>query len=416
MADVMDGESSSETEVESEGSFEEFLEEPTQRGREVVPRVISSSWQMQLASSALRLQHQPWLCKFPAREQAMLRQAGWNAENYMRMDGILQAFEDESSSKCSGESLKPAEGRGTAALVAYFGDFFFQRFLPLWVRNPSAISLWLNFVKEPGLTATHVKVRKLNCPEKHGPARLAWLQHLFAEMQDWNVPKASHSSMTVGDFVAIDGLLYIVGFDGFYVVNFEEKDMELVRVEDTFGALETEEALPDKKGKKGKKKKKNQNVHTSQGSGDAAPDMAENGKGGGKGKGKKKGKGKGWQPKGTWEKKGAAGESEAPEAKGKGKAEAKGHNDGKGHGKNYGNGGKGKDGKGYKGGKGYDAKGYKGKDGKGKGWEMKGKGKGKSKDGKGWEQDWHGKGKGKAKGRDGKGWESEWYAQGLVLQ
>lgn len=41
--------------------------------------------------------------------------------------------------------------------------------------------------------------------------------------------------------------------------------MELVRVEDTFGALETEEALPDKKGKKGKKKKKNQNVHTSQG-------------------------------------------------------------------------------------------------------------------------------------------------------
>ena len=58
---------------------------------------------------------------------------------------------------------------------------------------------------------------------------------------------------------------------------------------------------------------------------------------------------------------------------GKGKAEAKGHNDGKGHGKNYGNGGKGKDGKGYKGGKGYDAKGYKGKDGKGKGWEMKGR-------------------------------------------
>ena len=44
--------------------------------------------------------------------------------------------------------------------------------------------------QEPGLTATHVKVRKLNCPEKHGPARLAWLQHLFAEMQDWNVPKA----------------------------------------------------------------------------------------------------------------------------------------------------------------------------------------------------------------------------------
>ena len=26
--------------------------------------------------------------------EAMLRQAGWNAENYMRMDGILQAFED----------------------------------------------------------------------------------------------------------------------------------------------------------------------------------------------------------------------------------------------------------------------------------------------------------------------------------
>ncbi|CAK9109001.1 Ribosomal RNA large subunit methyltransferase F [Durusdinium trenchii] len=433
MADL-DDESSEETES-SEGSDMDVIEEAAERGREPHPRVIMSSWHIQLSMAATR-GDRPWECRLPSHQVARLKQAGWIGQAYMQLRGLREAFEEIPNAGAMPESSSTG-----SAVVLYSVPLFQERFLPLWVKNPSAIHSWINFVKsqEKGLGATHCPVRHLKCPVPHGLERLKWLQKIYGEMQATGKQgprfhrKATHASMTVGDVVAIEEHTYMAAFDGFYVVNLNRADGhdvndDFVRMEDTFGigeedgkkVLQLEEKGARKgKGKgKGKRNKKNKGhdlEHTWPGKGGKGGDGGNTNhteeQSGQPGKGKKKNKNNKWQSKPT----------EAPQnygspngdgfAKGKGKSKGKkGSKGSKGWWQNkqsgeappnYGS----VEADGW--GKGVDAGWGKGAKGKGKSGKSKGKGWWSKADGRtdenagygGWGKE--GKGKGKSKGKQG---------------
>lgn len=249
-----DGGADSEDES-SEGSDLDVMEEACERGRELHPRVITSSWHMQLAYAAKKGECS-WRSRIPQCQMERLRQAGWSGKCYLRLDGLVESFEEKLCFPTVGKHEKGA------TIVAYAMPLFQERFLPLWIKSPSAISSWISYVKkvDRGVAATHAEVRSLDCPFKHGPERLKWLQQIFAEQQyggggkcEWGYKRVTHCSMTVGDIFIMGELVYLSAFDGFWVVNLNGHS-ECVRVEDTFGAMLEEKAS---------------------GSGDVRPDLRE---------------------------------------------------------------------------------------------------------------------------------------------
>ena len=71
----------------------QVIEEAAERGREPHPRVIMSSWHIQLSMAATR-GDRPWECRLPSHQVARLKQAGWIGQAYMQLRGLREAFEE----------------------------------------------------------------------------------------------------------------------------------------------------------------------------------------------------------------------------------------------------------------------------------------------------------------------------------
>ena len=187
------------------------------------------------------------------------RRIKWTSSNtFMRLDGVLEVFYETGTrplkSHCCLADIgadmnvtkKMPEGCRPATVV-YFNDHFFHNHLPGFLLGKAGMQAWVREISGPkaGLQATHAMQRNIYCPVKEGDSEFVpWLRSLFVALQAGNyspngdVAKqqklgVDHASMTVGDLVKLGERLFVVGLDGFYVVNMQEAEPTLRRLEET---------------------------------------------------------------------------------------------------------------------------------------------------------------------------------------
>jgi len=206
---------------------------------------------------------EPWEVLLPAEERLLLQ---WTSSvTFMKMDGILEAYLETDMMplktyrrgglrapinhfrSANIREIEEAPEGCREADVAFFNDHFFRNYLPSFISNGRAMHQWLAYVMQPkvGVRATHAVARKISCPVKDGPELYEWLHDVFTALQapryspngeaaDMLDAGIDHASMTIGDFVRIGETLYMVGLDGFFVLNLKESDQRVVRLEDHF--------------------------------------------------------------------------------------------------------------------------------------------------------------------------------------
>ena len=183
----------------------------------------------------------------------------WTSSNsFMRLDGVLEVFYETGTrplkSHCCladigadmNKTKQMPEGCRPATVV-YFNDRFFHKHLPGFLLGKAGMQAWVREISRPkaGLQATHARQRNICCPVKEGDSEFVpWLRSVFVALQAGNyspngdVAKqqklgVDHASMTVGDLVKLGERLFVVGLDGFYVVNMQEAEPTLRRLEET---------------------------------------------------------------------------------------------------------------------------------------------------------------------------------------
>jgi len=253
----------SESEAATEASVGDFHEDAYKRGREPYAKLIFSSWVVNMAHESIEdSDDEPWFVRLPQKERAKIT---WTkADKFMNMDGIMEAYTETGArpleSHCVRrrtplrtfrsaklENVEEVPDGCRLATVGFFNDNFFRNHLTGWIRDPQSMLTWVKFLSQPKVTvrATHVVARKIVCPAHDGPELIEWLHHVFAGLQAKRYSPngeekhlidqgVDHASMTIGDFVKIGDVLYIVGLDGFYASNVKAKDLAVVPLQDFF--------------------------------------------------------------------------------------------------------------------------------------------------------------------------------------
>jgi len=406
--------------VASEGAYEPAAE----RGRDPLPRIISSSNCVEVFR---RLRWDSGINCRPVSPDKREQEAKANRtipphnplhtlpQRIMRFDGAMEAWLEEmplpvdlhSSPMHYGSLSDAAERRpelsvlqagNQAATIWYFTMEFLQQLWPMFISSDDAgLKYWERALLERGchITSTHIEVGRVDCPvEKTGKARTQWLKALFSALQtkQWSPNcearlflhkrRLTHAAMSIGDAVQIGSKLYFVTLAGFT----EVKDAANVLPPGSFDPNEVEApsqdlgepepAAPSREGKKKNKKKNKGNKwkpvdREESGEDEEEEDHADasNGVEGGKTNGKK---GNGRRNRGKNNGKGDGAQQGAEEQATKGGKGAKGGDEsgrGKGEAKGGDENGKGKGANGKSKGKGEGQGGdnARGKEGKGKG-------------------------------------------------
>lgn len=247
--------------VASEGGYEPASE----RGRDPLPRIISSSHCVEI------FRRVRWVdAAFCARPNSISKPTGGKGKarapqtpcavdtldglppTLMRFDGAMEAWLEEmpaSKNECRlvrhYATLNDAAnraGRKDSAILKlgnqratlwYFTIEFLQQLWPFFLQSDdSGLRLWEKALLDRGCTiqSTHVEVGRVHCPAKTGKARAAWLKALFSAMQgsNWSPDgearsllikrRLTHASMSIGDCLQVGSDLYMVTLTGFVAV------------------------------------------------------------------------------------------------------------------------------------------------------------------------------------------------------
>jgi len=250
--------------IPSEGGIESACD----RGRDQLPRIISSSHCVEVFRR-LRCIDGAYCCRASspddhardgsgkaasgAQHQIELRAhdplAGLPSR-LMRFDGAMEAWLEETPRPRGNAqrtpylytSLNDAGARSELSILRagnrratlwYFTLDFLQQVWPLFLHaDGSGLKMWERALLERGCTiqSTHIELGRVHCPQKSGKSRSAWLQAVFSAMQasKWCPDgeaqqlllkrRLSHASMSIGDAIQIGGELFVVGMSGFVAV------------------------------------------------------------------------------------------------------------------------------------------------------------------------------------------------------
>jgi len=334
--------------VASEGGYEPASE----RGRDSLPRIISSSHCVEVFRR-VRWTDGAFCCRAPSpnedegggkvatlQPQQLLPHDPLNGlpPRLLRFDGAMEAWLEEMPLPrdphhiprpymCLNDAaarhvppradLSILRAGNRRATLWYFTLEFLQQLWPVFLQpDGSGLKCWQRALLDRGCTiqSTHIEVGQVHCPPGKGnKARGQWLKSLFAAMQasKWTPDgearsllikrRLSHASMSIGDAVQIGGELFVAGLAGFVAVkegdrllppNFEPENED---PEPAPSGAKAPTPRPDKAtGKKdGGKEGGNPGRKGKGGRGKGKGDDAEGGRKGGKGRAKAPGEGRG---------------------------------------------------------------------------------------------------------------------------
>uniref|UniRef100_A0A7S1PPC5 Uncharacterized protein n=1 Tax=Alexandrium catenella TaxID=2925 RepID=A0A7S1PPC5_ALECA len=246
--------------VASEGGYEPASE----RGRDQLPRIISSSHCVEVFRR-VRWTDGAFCCRAPSPDEGedggkVLPLRAQRPQPFdplsglpprlMRFDGAMEAWLEEMplprdplhiprpyislNDAANRPDLSILKAGNRRAILWYFNLEFLQQLWPLFLQPDEAgLKYWERALLERDCTiqSTHLEVGQVNCPPgKAGKARGQWLKSLFAAMQatKWTPDgearslllkrRHSHASMSIGDAVQIGGELFVAGLAGFVAV------------------------------------------------------------------------------------------------------------------------------------------------------------------------------------------------------
>mmetsp|Transcript_8635 Transcript_8635/g.24061 ORF Transcript_8635/g.24061 Transcript_8635/m.24061 type:complete len:375 (-) Transcript_8635:387-1511(-) len=240
-----DGSEASYESVASEGAFEPASD----RGRDPLPRIISSSHCVEVFRR-VRWIDGAYCCRSPDDSEA---NPGLHdplvglPSRLMRFDGAIEAWLEEmplprdphlplpytslnDAAYRQNQPLSILRSGNRRATIWFFTLEFLQRLWPLFLQSDgSGMKLWEQALVDAGcnIQSTHVEVGQVHCPPQSVKLRSAWLQTLFVSMQaaNWNPDgearslllkqRLTHASMSIGDAVQIGTDLYVAGITGF---------------------------------------------------------------------------------------------------------------------------------------------------------------------------------------------------------
>jgi len=278
--------------VASEGGYEPASE----RGRDPLPRIISSSHCVEVFRQ-ICWTNGAYCCRDTSPDDvlvkaptAMLARArglephdplAELPDRIMRFDGAMEAWLEEmplprnpnavprlytslndAACRLGGDDLPNLRTGNRRAVIWYFTLEFLQQLWPLFLSpDGSGIKLWERALLDRAcnIQSTHTEVGRVHCSSK-GKNREAWLKALFSDMQgckwcpDGEAQKLlvskrlTHASMSIGDAVQIGSELYIVGLTGFMpvqeAVHLLPAGFEVDVQDETGSEEEVEEELP----------------------------------------------------------------------------------------------------------------------------------------------------------------------------
>mmetsp|Transcript_74904 Transcript_74904/g.211618 ORF Transcript_74904/g.211618 Transcript_74904/m.211618 type:complete len:419 (-) Transcript_74904:336-1592(-) len=255
--------------VASEGGYEPASE----RGRDPLPRIISSSHCVEVFRR-IRWTDGAYCCHAPSLDdddddpKAQVRDPQLRPHNplhglpprILRFDGAMEAWLEEMPLPRNPQyiprpytALNDAATRHVApnadlsilragnrrATLWYFTLEFLQQLWPHFLQpDGSGFKLWERALLDRGcnIQSTHIEVGRVHCPPgKSNKQRGTWLKALFTAMQasKWTpdgearsllvTRRLSHASMSIGDAVQIGGELYVAGLSGFIAVKEGER-------------------------------------------------------------------------------------------------------------------------------------------------------------------------------------------------
>lgn len=270
--------------VASEGGYEAASE----RGRDQLPRIISSSHCVEVFRR-VRWTDGAFCCHAPSPDEGenagkVLALRAQRPQPFdcmsglpprlMRFDGAMEAWLEEMplprdplhiprpyislNDAATRPDLSILRAGNRRATLWYFTLEFLQQLWPLFLQpDGSGLKYWERALLERGCTiqSTHYEVGQVHSPHGKGSkGRGQWMKSLFAAMQaaKWTPDgearslllkrHLSHASMSIGDAVQIGGELFVAGLEGFVAVkeghrllphNYEPEDEEpeVVKVE-----------------------------------------------------------------------------------------------------------------------------------------------------------------------------------------
>lgn len=269
--DTDGGSEASYESVASEGAFEPASE----RGRDVLPRIVSASHCVQVFSRLCYSPDGAYCYPDPAFEELRAKDKSGNSRprrhnpldglpaRLLRFEGAIEAWLEEvplgrvplrmpaqymslndaaerkssSSGAGRGEDLSVLRAGNRRATIWFFTMEFLQQLWPCFLApDGSGIHIWERALLERSCTiqSTHVEVGRVHVPHGKGKKRMEWLKVLFAALQTsrWTPNgeartllakrRASHASMSIGDAVQVDGQLFVAGLDGFRLMQQSE--------------------------------------------------------------------------------------------------------------------------------------------------------------------------------------------------
>jgi len=254
-----DGDGASDVSYESVAS-EGGYEPASERGRDPLPRIISSSHCVEVFRR-IRWVDGAFCCRLQEDAEgngvkgAVMDPLSGLPSRIMRFDGAMEAWLEEMPlARDPGHVTRPYTALNDAsnrqgpkgselpilragnkrATIWYFTVEFLQQLWPLFLApDSSGMKLWERALLDRGCTiqSTHIEVGQVHCPHgKGGKQRLQWLKSLFAALQvsKWTPDgearsllikrRLSHASMSIGDAVQIGGELFVAGLEGFVQV------------------------------------------------------------------------------------------------------------------------------------------------------------------------------------------------------
>lgn len=258
--------------VASEGGYEPASE----RGRDPLPRIISSSHCVEVFRR-LRPADGAFSCHItPPDEESnhsgkAVGRRGAQPKPHnplsglppriMHFDGAMEAWLEElpmprdpnqgarqcptyaslndAAQRTSRDDMALLRGGNRRATIWYFTVEFLQQLWPLLLSpDDSGVKLWERALIERGcnIQSTHIEVGQIHYPQaKNAKARTQWLKAVFASLQasKWTPDgearallvkrRMSHASMSIGDAIQIGSELFIAGMTGFVAVRESER-------------------------------------------------------------------------------------------------------------------------------------------------------------------------------------------------
>mmetsp|Transcript_31203 Transcript_31203/g.79447 ORF Transcript_31203/g.79447 Transcript_31203/m.79447 type:complete len:360 (-) Transcript_31203:134-1213(-) len=255
--------------VASEGGYEPASE----RGRDPLPRIISSSHCVEVFRR-LRWADGAYSCHDSTDEDTNSAKAGGRKgaqlrphnplsglpPRIMHFDGAMEAWLEEMLMPAEphhggprqyetlDDAAKRNQSRDDMALLSlgnrratiwYFTLEFLQQLWPHFLNtDESGVKLWERALLDRGcnIQSTHIEVGQVNYPQaKNAKARTQWLKAVFSSMQasKWTPNgearallvkrRLSHASMSIGDAIQIGSELFVAGLDGFVAVSESER-------------------------------------------------------------------------------------------------------------------------------------------------------------------------------------------------